>query len=73
MTSFDHLAENGNAYHLKQHLLAQRASALDDIIVSGEYYLVTGPTRHLEGSRYPHLLVAFGVWTRRRTAPAAAT
>ena len=24
MTSFDHLAANGNAYHLKQHLVAQR-------------------------------------------------
>ncbi len=32
----------------------------DDIIVSGEHYLVANPTRHLEGQPLPDLLVAFG-------------
>ena len=61
MTSFDRLAENGNAYLLKQHLLARQPGAADNIIVSGEHYLVAAPTPHLEGSRYPDLLVAFDV------------
>ena len=61
MTSFDRLAENGNAYLLKQHLLARQSGAADNIIVSGEHYLVAAPTPHLEGSRYPDLLVAFDV------------
>ena len=62
MTSFDQLSGNGNgnAYHLKQHLLAQRPDEHDSIIVSGEHYLVIRPTRNLTGSRYPDLLVAFG-------------
>ena len=60
MTSFDHLAANGNAYHLKQHLVAQRPAERDSILVAGEHYMVSRPTRHLEGSRYPDLLVAFG-------------
>ena len=60
MTSFDQLSGNGNAYHLKQHLLGQRPDERDGIIVSGEHYLVVRPTRDLAGSRYPDLLVAFG-------------
>ena len=39
MTSFDQLSGNGNAYHLKQHLIAQHPSERDSIIVSGEHYL----------------------------------
>ena len=61
MTRFDRLAENGNAYLLKQHLLARQPGAADNIIVSGEHYLVAEPTPNLEGSRYPDLLVAFDV------------
>ena len=60
MTSFDQLSGNGNAYHLKQHLLAQRPGERDNIIVSGEHYLIARPARNLAGSRYPDLLVAFG-------------
>ena len=59
MTSFDRLAENGNAYLLKQHLLARQPGGADNIIVSGEHYLLAEPTPNLEGSRYPDLLVAF--------------
>ena len=59
MTSFDRLAANGNAHHLKQHLMTQRPGQRDRIIVSGEHYLVVRPTRSLAGSRYPDLLVAF--------------
>ena len=61
MTNFDRLAENGNVYLLKQHLLARHPSATDNIIVSGEHYLLAEPTRNLEGSRYPDLFVAFDV------------
>ena len=61
MTSFDHLAANGNAYHLKQHLMAQRPGHRDRILVSGEHYLVVRPTQSLAGSRYPDLMVAFDV------------
>ncbi len=61
MTSFDQLSGNGNAYHLKQHLMAQRPAERDGILVSGEHYMVIRPTRYLAGSRYPDLLVAFGV------------
>ena len=60
MTSFDQLSGNGNAYHLKQHLMAQRPAERDSILVSGEHYMVIRPTRYLAGSRYPDLLVAFG-------------
>ena len=61
MTSFDQLSGNGNAYHLRQHLMAKRPAGRDRILVSGEHYMVIRPTRHLAGSRYPDLLVAFGV------------
>ena len=61
LTSFDRLAENGNAYLLKQHLLARQPSAPDNIIVSGQHYLLAEPTPNLDGSRYPDLLVAFDV------------
>ena len=61
MTSFDRLAENGNAYLLKQHLVARQPGTADNIIVSGEHYLLAEPTPNLEGSRYPDLLVAFDV------------
>ncbi len=61
MTSFDRLAENGNVHHLKQHLIAQRPGEAQNIIVSGEHYLVARPTRNMAGSHYPDLLVAFGV------------
>ena len=61
MTSFDRLAENGNAHHLKQHLMAQRPAESENVIVSGEHHLVVRPTRSLVGSHYPDLLVAFGV------------
>ena len=68
MTRFDRLAENGNAYLLKQHLLARQPGAADNIIVSGEHSLVAEPTPNLEGSRYPHLLVAFDADLEARRA-----
>lgn len=56
MTNFDHLAANGNAHHLAMHL-----GNLETTLVTGDRYLVVSPTRSLAGSRYPDLLVAFGV------------
>ncbi len=61
MTSFDRLAENDNAHHLKQHLMARRPFESETVIVSGEHYLVVRPTRSMAGSHYPDLLAAFGV------------
>ena len=60
MTSFDQLSGNGNAYHLRQHLIGQRPAERDSILVSGEHCMVLRPTRNLPGGRYPDLLVAFG-------------
>ncbi len=59
MTSFDHLTINGNAYHLRQHLLAQQLGDPETTLVAGDRYMVVRPTRSLAGSRYPDLLVAF--------------
>ena len=61
MTSFDRLAANGNVRYLALHLMARRPEERDRILVAGEHYTVAQPTRHLSGSRYPDLLVAFGV------------
>ncbi len=52
MTSFSHLAANGNAHHLAVHL-GNREST----IVSGEHYICREPGAAM---RYPDLLVAFG-------------
>ena len=53
MTSFSHLAANGNAHHLAVHL-----GSPDTTIVSGERYMCVAPGG---ATRYPDLLVAFGV------------
>ena len=54
VTSFIHLAANGNAHHLAMHL-----GNLDTTLVGGERYVVTRTTRNMAGSHYPDLLVAF--------------
>ncbi len=54
MTSFDHLAKNGNAYRLAHHL-----GQPETTIVSGEHYLVEKPGTPAEERVYPDLLVAF--------------
>ena len=56
MTSFDHLTITGAAHYLAQHL-----GNPETTLVAGDRYLVIRPTRYLAGSRYPDLLVAFGV------------
>lgn len=61
MTSFNRLAANGNVRYLALHLMARRPDERDRILVAGEHYTVAQPTRYLAGSRYPDLLVAFGV------------
>ena len=63
MTSFRHLAANGNAHHLAVHL-----GSPETTIVSGERYMCVAPGGAI---RYPDLLVAFGVTlscTRTTTA-----
>ena len=56
MTNFDNLTINGNAHYLALHLGSRQTT-----LVAGDRYLVVRPTRNLAGSRYPDLLVAFGV------------
>ena len=56
MTSFDHLSASGSTHHLIQHFGNPNST-----LVAGEHYLVVLPTRRLAGSRYPDLLIAFGV------------
>ena len=56
MTSFDHLAANGSAHHLAQHL-----GNPETTLVAGEHYLSPVLTRDLTGLRYPDLLIAFNV------------
>ncbi len=56
VTSFLHLAANGNAHHLAMHL-----GNLDTTLVGGERYVVTRTTRNMAGSHYPDLVVAFDV------------
>ena len=56
MTSFDHLAANGNARYLIIHL-----GNPDTTLVAGDRYVVVRPTQSMAGSHYPDMLVAFGV------------
>ena len=56
MTSFKHLAGNGIAYRLADHL-----GNPDTTLVTGERYVVVSPTRNMAGIHYPDLLVAFHV------------
>ena len=56
MTNFDHLAANGNVYHLTVHL-----GNSETTLVAGERYVALAPTRDMTGLRYPDLLIAFGV------------
>ena len=59
MTSFDHLARNGNAYRPAHHL-----GQPETTIVSGEHYLVEEPGTPAEDRVYPDPLVAFNADTR---------
>ena len=56
VTSFIHLAANGNAHHLAMHL-----GNLDTTLIGGERYVVVRPTQSMVGSHYPDLMVAFDV------------
>ena len=64
VTSFIHLAGNGNAHHLAMHL-----GNLDTTLVGGERYVVTRTTQSMAGSHYPDLLVAFDVNPGRLQRP----
>ena len=56
MTSFTHLHEPGQTHHVSQYL-----GNPDTTLVTGERYVVLGPDFDASDSRYPDLLVAFGV------------
>ena len=56
MTSVKYLHEPGQTHHLSQYL-----GRSDTTLVTGERYVVPGPAFVASESRYPDLLVAFGV------------
>ena len=56
MTAFNHLAANGSAYLLIQHL-----GKPETTLVGGDHYMSPVPTTDITGLRFPDLLVAFGV------------
>ena len=56
MTSFEHLHEPGQTHHLSQYL-----GNHDTTLVTGDRYVILGPDFDASDSRYPDLLVAFGV------------
>ena len=56
MTSFKYLHEPGQTHHISQYL-----GNPDTTLVTGERYVVLGPDFDANDSRYPDLLVAFGV------------
>ena len=56
MTSVKYLHEPGQTHHLSQYL-----GRSDTTLVTGERYIVPGPAFVAGESRYPDLLVAFGV------------
>lgn len=60
MTTFEHLAATGNAYHLLQHLI-QQGSDRATTLLTGEHFLSPAPTKITKGLRIPDLLVAFDV------------
>ena len=56
MTTYDHIAGNGNAHHLRQHF-----GSPDTTLVEAERFISPVPTTSMAGLRYPDLLIAFGV------------
>ena len=54
MTSFDHLALNGNVHHLIRHL-----GNPETTVIVGERYLLSAPQVPLRERRIPDLLIAF--------------
>ena len=54
MTNFDHIALNGTAYLLRNHL-----GNIATTLIAGERFLVVRPSRGMAGSMYPDLLIAF--------------
>ena len=56
MTSFDHLAINGNAYMLREYL-----GNTETTLVAGERYVSLALYTDMNRLRYPDMLVAFGV------------
>ena len=56
MTTYDHLARNGNAHHLWQHF-----GSHDTTLVEADRFISPAPATSMAGLRYPDLLIAFGV------------
>ena len=60
VTTYDSLHHEGNAYHLRQHLIAQGAAA-ERLLVTADHWIVQDAEDFLRRRRYPDLLIAFDV------------
>ena len=61
MTAFNHLAANGSAYLLIQHL-----GKPETTLVGGDHYMSPVPTTDITGLRFP-TCSSPSAWTRQRT------
>jgi hypothetical protein len=60
VTTYDSLHHEGNAFHLRQHLIAQGADP-DRLLVTADHWIVRDADDFLRRRRYPDLMVAFDV------------
>ncbi len=60
VTTYDSLHHEGNAFHLRQHLVAQGADP-ERLLVTADHWIVQDAEDFLRRRRYPDLMVAFDV------------
>ena len=60
VTTYDSLHHDGNAFHLRQHLIGQGADP-DRLLVTADHWIVQDAEDFQRRRRYPDLMVAFDV------------
>ena len=60
VTTYDSLHHEGNAFHLRQHLIAQGADP-ERLLVTADHWIVQDAEDFLRRRRYPDLMVTFDV------------
>lgn len=60
VTTYDFLHHDGNAFHLRQYLVAQGADP-ERLLMSADHWIVHDAAGFVSRSRYPDLVVAFDV------------
>ena len=60
VTTYDSLHHQGNAFHLRQHLITQGADP-ERLLVTADHWIVQDAEDFLRRRRYPDLMVAFDV------------